>query len=540
MSSKKYRNIFNMLAILLAGGILVGPMSALAETRSIHRWAVCDGKTDDAKAVAGAFAAAANGAFTLQVDCPVYMHVGRNISRPVFVDSGTTVQFTPTGLFKLDNSLIPSFVLANSKGIKFDGWQIEYVGAESLTDKPGFYCDDKNKDVPGGGSGCLGDETYVVSEGAAPSAQFLGQHLQVWLKIHRRITYQDTGPDWHNPANISALFYIIGDTSDVTVSNMRLFAPKDAGDERFMPMIFTMLPGARNGQTVTKDMENSPAPAAYAVPHGLTFTNIDIDGAYMSWQGTARDVTITHVRSHRYGSLQDAQGGNIGGPPGNRWFPPPHLFYFNFDAKSDPRLHNSNIHISDVIDYGDRIGAALDTPRTCCSGNALSLKIGADDSTVDNYISYRPDGLADILNSSNLTLSNIKGVYDSSFMHDLYPGIRFPLDHYHRVTLENVTLTDKAQTTQAAPIYPPGGSDIGQITFKAVGVIMNRWAGNPFDRPGYPYIHNLLPYAFKGEGDDIRIDYFALADHSKIVATQTASQALRFTAFKGAAVSDLR
>lgn len=536
----KFKSGIWVLLALLWVTLFLKPGLAVAEVRSIHQWAVCDGVTDDSKNVASAFAAAADNAFTLQVDCPVYIHIGQNISRPIFIDGGTNVQFTTNGLFKTDNSLIPAFVIANSKNVHIDGWQIEYIGAESLVDYPGFYCEDRqpNKSYVTG-SGCAPNEGYVSAEGPAPSSQFLAKYLAPWLKKNRHITYSSTGPDWHNPENISAQFYIIGDSSGLHFSNMRIFSPKEAGGHQFVPMIFTMLASAKDGQTVTRDMEAHPDPTAYAVPHGLTFSNIDIDGAYMSWQGTARDVTITHVRSHRYSTLQDAKGGNIGGPSKRRWFAPPHLFYFNFDQNLDILLHNDNIRISDVIDYGNRVGLAIDTPSNCCSGNSLSLKIGADNSSVDNYTSFRPDGFADILNSTNLVISNVRATYDSAFLNGLYPGIRFPLDHYHNVTLENVTLTDKAAATVAAPIYPPSSVDESQLTLKNVNVILNRWSGNPLDMPSYPYIHNIIPYYFKGNTDDISVNYSIAQDHENIVLSQSGNVGLQFWVATGPTSSSL-
>src|SRR5258708_31091143 len=94
-----------------------------SNARSIREWVIGDGKTDDAIQTATAFAATKNGAFTLVVDCPVFIHVGSDISRPVYIDNGTTVQFTKDGLFIVDNVLLPAFVIANSSAIRLLQWK---------------------------------------------------------------------------------------------------------------------------------------------------------------------------------------------------------------------------------------------------------------------------------------------------------------------------------------------------------------------------------------------------------------------------------
>ena len=61
---------------------------ATMAVKSIQNWlgGVIDGSQDEEAAVAAAFAAAANNAFVLQVDCPVFIHVGADIARPIFVE----------------------------------------------------------------------------------------------------------------------------------------------------------------------------------------------------------------------------------------------------------------------------------------------------------------------------------------------------------------------------------------------------------------------------------------------------------------------
>ncbi len=75
------------------------PVTVTGTKESISRWARCEWVvTDDIAGVTQAFAAAKNNAFILEVDCPVYMHVGMDIMRPIFIENGTHVDFTSAGL----------------------------------------------------------------------------------------------------------------------------------------------------------------------------------------------------------------------------------------------------------------------------------------------------------------------------------------------------------------------------------------------------------------------------------------------------------
>src|SRR5262249_43926842 len=152
-----------------------------------------------------------------------------------------------------------------------------------------------------------------------------------------------------------------------------------------------------------------------------TFSNIDLDGYYMGWQGSYQDTLFEHIRAHRYGDMQDDQGGTVGGI--QKWFAPPHLFYLNYNPGLIG-LENKNIRILDVIDYGIRVGEPRDHGGSdSSSGYVNSLKLGGVNCEVDGYKSYRPDGFMDVLTSNGLKISNVEVVYDSSFLHDLYPAI---------------------------------------------------------------------------------------------------------------------
>ncbi len=182
-----------------------------AVKRSISGWATCDGATDDAESVARAFAAAKHGAFTLVVDCPVRLHIGVDIARTIFIDDGTTVEFTGTGKFTVDNVLHPAFAIANSKDIVLADWNVEYDASLPVDMRTGGY-ENAAKFVASGAN-------------APPAGAFWDQRMAQWLAANRSIKLDGSRGNvdtlWNGPSNLSAVFMIAGDTSNVRITGMR-------------------------------------------------------------------------------------------------------------------------------------------------------------------------------------------------------------------------------------------------------------------------------------------------------------------------------
>jgi len=448
------------------------PVIVNGTKKSIRNWVTCDGVTDDSLGVAQAFDAAKNNAFILEVDCPVFMHVGMDTTRTVFIDNGTQVDFSAAGLIILDNILVPSFVIADTNNVTLTNWNVKYVG--NLPINP------------------------MGQDGEYPAATFSGMVLTHWLTANRDIKFiGQARAAWPGFVSACAIFYLAGSTSNIDVEEMNVWVPQNAGGDHYVPMVFTMQVLQTANQTVTTDVPlKSPY---YAMPSNLTFSGITLDGTYMGWQGNAADMRISNVVSYRYGDLQDAHGENVGG--NDDWFAPPHLFYLNYLPNGDPSLFNRNIVIENVVDYGQRVG----NPRDTNSGNCYSLKLGAYNGSVSNYVSFRPDGFMDVLWSTGLTLTNITASYDSSFLHGTFPIIRFPGPPYHDVTFTNVKLQDTAENTDVDPIWGSNYAADTNIIFNDTEVSLNQWTGN--DPPGYsPTVGSTKPY-FAGIGNNVDIQY---------------------------------
>jgi hypothetical protein len=447
--------------------------------KAINAWVTCGGTSDETAGVAKAFAAAKHGAFTLIVDCPVNIKIGTDIARTIFIEDGTTVEFTGTGKFTVDNVQIPAFVIADSSNINLTNWNVEYDASMPVNESIGF------------------ENNGQFNSGKAGNA-FNDVRLTQWLAANKAIVFDRSrgtvNSQWTGTTNACAVFFITGDSSYVNVSGMHLYVPANAGGDRFIPVAFALGMNFKRSQTVSA---LTPLTAQHvAIPQDLTFSNVTLDGTYMGWVGGLKDSVFENIASHRYGDLQDANGKNVGGL--GKWFAPPHLFYLNYQLDGDAALFNTNIHIKNVVDSGIRIGKARDAGGgDSISGYANSLKLGCVDCTVDTYTSARPDGLMDVLTSDGLTISNVTATYNSAFLNNLYPGWRFPSATYKNVKFQNITLTDSAENTiDTGPIGNAGAVSNQSIVLSNVKVVLHNWVGE-----GAPFP------AINGTGNDVSLNY---------------------------------
>jgi hypothetical protein len=454
------RILLRALAVcaLIAAGL--APAICLAQTtgsttKSISNWvSTCDPSVDQRDNVAKAFAAAANNAFVLVVDCPVFIHVGEDIGKPIFVDSGVQVKMTGKGKFIVDNVFVPTFVIANSNDVTFADWRVQYIGSMPTDPRTGGY---------------TMNGVFASSAASDPAAvAFHDRVLTPWLAANRGITFGGTKTVWTGPTSSAATFHIIGASSHFTISDMVFNVPPGADVQHLIPVAFDFDAGFKNGVTATT--AGLTDPKLIAIPDHVSIDTVTLDGAYMGFAGEVSYGTFNNITSIRYGDLQKPDNTDLGGV--GKWFAPPHLFYMLAVGVTP----TNNITISNVTDEGVRLGVARDTSASNLTGYALSLKIGANHSTVSNYTSLRPDGLVDVLQSNGLTLSNVRGRYNSAFLHNFFPGVRFPNANMHNITLNNVYIRDDAPVSAVPPVgnVTDAGSD--HIVLEHVTVTVNSLA----------------------------------------------------------------
>ena len=112
-----------------------------------------------------------------------------------------------------------------------------------------------------------------------------------------------------------------------------------------------------------------------------------------------------------------------------------------------------------AVDHGVRSGS--NHFRLGTSGNCLSLKIGAVNSSVDNYESHREDGVIDVVWADSLRIANLTATYNSSFMNETWPAWRFTEAGYHNLSFTNIFIADVA----ASNAYPPMWGSVNSANF---------------------------------------------------------------------------
>ena len=414
--------------------------------------AKCDGKTDDSAAAQRALNAAANNAFTLLIDCPLFLDIGSDDTKVLMIDNGTTIDGTG-GSMTVTNVLNPAFAIVNSTGVTIKNLKVLYTGVTSATVDP--------RSIP-----------FITPS----NHTFLN-----WLALNRGIklcanlcSEPNTGLN-----NDSAIFLFMGSTNTVDVENVSVTATGREPDE-FVFTVFSFSLGYRSNGSYTGsplDSNNQPYPNQTAVPSGLTFKNITLDGTLMGFVGGLQNAAFDTIVSNRYSDLETDQGTDIGGV--GEWSAPPHLFYFSYFNGPDKTLANNNITINNVLDNGIRIGTPRDTPQSGTrSGSAQSLKFNGNNSSITNYTTYRPDGAMLIDACDNVKFENITAYYNSSFQ-QVFSSWRWGIvqgQPMENLTFTNINFYDQAEKAMKPPMENLNGGDpLAGIDFAGVTLNMISW-----------------------------------------------------------------
>lgn len=473
------------------------PMASTSgmKVRSIKEWGVaCNSTSDETEKLRSAISDASDNSFVLLVDCPVNIKIGMDITKPIFIDNNTIIKFSEKGIIYVDNQLIPAFVIANTHDVNLQNWRVKYNGGIPLSPYTTGYYDD---------GVWVNVDRKVMSP---PSLYFINQTLSNWLTVNRQLVFNrgysfSTGlPDPY------AIFYIKGDSYNLAFTNMNVSTSSPFSQaNKYIPLVFALVPDYVNGTTVYAQQARPysyepPVKKPYVqVPHDLIFNNIRLDGFYHGWHGSVQDAEFYNIKSYHYSTLQDSNGNNIGGL--NKYFAPPHLFYLNDDSRFDASLYNKNIKIKNVYDYGIRVGKAEDTKvEKNIAGAACSLKLQVINGIVDNYTSNRPDGFLVLLSSKDVIFSNITASYDSKYLDNLFPSVRFTsienydkvansyINNYKNITFKNLVVTDIAPYTYMSPITGNRNNSNEKIRFYDTKIKVNSWLSDeplPFNPESY-------------------------------------------------------
>jgi hypothetical protein len=443
---------------------------------STYTGVTCDGATDSHDLFVAANAAAIAAGKVLNVDCPVFLHVGSDGTKPIYLPSHYNIAVTGTGQIVVDNIGVNEFMFVNAT----DG----IISCQ--TSVPCFLYEANFGATAIGGPNWGPYASGVSSEYAT---------LKTYLTTNYGNTFTSgTGPAWNGQSPFLGIFAIRGASQRLVFRNVTVSSPVGANPANFAPVVFSIWPEFIPGLAVTGSTPASNSATYTNIPTDIEFDDVVLDGYDMGFNGVG-SVRLNHVVGKRYSDMQDgittpvvfansfttattsntlstttypggwtlptgqycltltsgqlvgmtltqtqwsatnffqcaggtgsgatvaitgsasatAAGGNIGGI--GDWFAPPHFFYmYNQSATSE---YIAPVTLTNIQDIGPGVGLA--TERSTGSGTLDSLKMELDNgSLVDRYISWRPEGFIDLVSTGmggGGVMRNVTVRYDST------------------------------------------------------------------------------------------------------------------------------
>ena len=393
--------------------------------------AVMDGVTDDRDAFVATLAQANTLGLKVLVEKNIFLDVEETGTKSIFFEDNTWIEGANDIKIIYNNLYSPAFIIALSKNVTIKNIEFLY------------------------------DQTYDAKASPNDSGRNALNITQInrYLTTHRNITLTQTNNVWRGPSLYMATLLIEAATG-VNLENVKFKAKGETADT-FIPWVIKFKEQYTTDQTVTNGVGDTD------VTRDVKLTNITIDGAIMGIQGIVQDFVADGIKSLRYSDVQSSDGSNVGGV--DNWMPPPHLFYLNDDNSTS--YHPDGIKILNVVDLGDYVGTK--NVRTVLSGYCNSLKLvgHVENVVVDNYKSYRRDGLGDLGGINNGVFKNIYaestvGIFDPSFQ---FSSLR-SVGSLTNVSFDNMTIKDN---TAVLEIYPLSTFKGDYVTMDNVHVYVN-------------------------------------------------------------------
>src|SRR5258708_3737106 len=233
--------------------------------------------------------------------------MGTDITKGLFVPSGSNVTFTPRGQINVDNIGFPALCFYHAKGVVWTGTTIRYTGQFGALN--------------------IADNHFGNAWNDGPAKQYL---------IAQQInTFTSGGAYWTGPTNACALLSVKGASEVSFLGGTKLFVDNDALASGFIPVACALEPAFAPGTV---------APSSSLVSPTITVDDFLMDGVYMGFVGSGTG-TLKRITRRRYADLQDPQGNTQGGV--STWFAPPHCFYLTAGVGAP-----MNLILRDVVDEG--------------------------------------------------------------------------------------------------------------------------------------------------------------------------------------------
>ncbi|MUH35606.1 hypothetical protein D9O36_07125 [Zobellia amurskyensis] len=392
-----------------------------------------DGENDDREDFVETLTEAENIHAKVLVDRDMFLDLEETGKKSIFLEDNTWIEGANDANIVINSLMSPAFFIVLTKDITIKNITFLY------------------------------DQKYDATFSDSPSSNTLNVvQVKDYLKSTKNIVFNSVNPVWRGPSSFRALFSV--EAAKNVLFDDVTFKARGKTADTFIQWAIKLKEQHTGNQTVTKTSGRTD------IPRNIIFKNVTLDGVIMGIQGIVQGFISDGLKSYRYSDVQSADGRNIGGAA--YWMPPPHLMYFNTDDSSDYVL--SNIKIYNTYDYGNYVGT--ENVRKMHSGycNSLKLVSNVSDVVVDNYKSYRRDGLADLGNIKNSSFSNIYSENDSSIFDPSFGfiAVRF-VDEINNCSFKNIVIKDIADTTK---FYPLGGVHGDGITMDNVEVRVNNLA----------------------------------------------------------------
>ena len=402
--------------------------------------AAMDGVTDDRDAFIKTLAYAESLGLKVLVDKDMFLDVEETGTKSIFLDDNTWIEGANEANIIINNLLSPAFFIALSEDVTI-------------------------KDIT-----FLYDQEYDASYFETTDNTKNQQQLEDYMTKNKNVTFLSTNPVWKGPSAFRAVFSLEA-SKNILFENVA-FKAKGATANKFMQYVFKFKEQYTSNQSISSgNIEDA------AIPTNITLKNIIIDGAIMGLQGNVENLTVDNLKSYRYSDLQNEDGSYLGAYiDGGYKFPPPHLFYLTTDSSFSGKYPN-NIILLNVTDYGDYIGTTEVRPTISGYCNSLKLVDQIENITVDNYKTYRRDGLGDMGGITNGVFTNIYAestiaIFDPSYS---FPSLRF-VGELTNVSFKNITIKDNSKTLELYPLDVVIGN---YVTMDNVHVHVNELINTP-------------------------------------------------------------
>ena len=409
--------------------------------------AVMDGVTDDRAAFVETLAYADSLGLKVLVDKDIFLDVEETGTKSIFLEDNTWIEGVNDARIIVNNLLSPAFIIALTKNITIRNVNILY------------------------------DQTYDAGFGWNSNTHSANQvQLANYLTANHNIIFNSSAPISRSPIAYRATLFMSGG-ENITLENIS-FKSKGETADKFMQWAIKFKEEYAPNQTIHN------GEGLTLVTKNIKLRDVVLDGVIMGIQGVVNDFYSIGLRSYRYSDLQDASGNNIGGNGigGDYWMHPPHLFYFN----SDSSVNNisNEIKIIDTIDYGIYIGT--ENVRGS-NGYCHSLKLvnHVENVFVDNYASYRRDGLGDWGGITNGVFKNIYaestiGIFDPDYK---FNSLRF-VGELNNTTITNMTLKDLSNKVSIYPMDYLWGNGVTMDNVNIFVNELNNLGAGPFGISG--------------------------------------------------------